>query len=251
MQSSELKYLNNLDISQKVKIEKYFVSDNETPIIDKINNFGKYSSYQSIARFLTKYELFKKILNIHGSIVECGVYQGNSLLTWGKLSTILEPTNHTRSIYGFDTFEGFPELHQKDLKFSSSEQMHSGGFKGNSYENILNAIDVYDVNRPLNHINKITIIKGDITKTAEIFIKENPYIIVSLLYISLGTYEATKKSLELFLPRLPNGGIIVFDGLNLESQAGESIAVLEFLRDKKIKINRFNFYPICSYAIME
>ena len=62
------------------------------------------------AKFLTKYELFKQILNVNGSIVEAGVLHGGGTLAWAKLSSILEPTNHTRKIIGFDTFEGFPSV---------------------------------------------------------------------------------------------------------------------------------------------
>ena len=80
---------------------------NDDSIIDKIDAFPKYSSRQSIAKFLTKYEIFKKIININGSIIEGGVLHGGGTLAWAKLSSILEPTNHTRKIIGFDTFEVF------------------------------------------------------------------------------------------------------------------------------------------------
>ena len=31
-------------------------------------------------------------------------------MTWAKLSAVLEPNNLTRRIYGFDSFEGFPDV---------------------------------------------------------------------------------------------------------------------------------------------
>jgi len=62
--------------------------------------------------FISKYELFKKIINIHGSIVECGFIWGGQM-TFALLSAILEPINWQRKIIGFDTFRDlktFPML---------------------------------------------------------------------------------------------------------------------------------------------
>ena len=38
-----------------------------------------YSDRQSITSSLTRIDLFRKVLNNQGSIVECGVHKGNSL----------------------------------------------------------------------------------------------------------------------------------------------------------------------------
>src|SRR5207249_4956159 len=84
------------------------------PIETKLENFPKYVRRQHLKRFLAMYELFKQVLPVKGSVVECGVFRGFGLMTWAKLSTILEPENLTRRIYGFDTFAGFPAVGEKD-----------------------------------------------------------------------------------------------------------------------------------------
>jgi hypothetical protein len=61
--------------------------------------FTKYTRRHELARFMVQYELFKKILNVKGSIVECGVYTGGGTLAWAKISDILEPYNFLRKIY--------------------------------------------------------------------------------------------------------------------------------------------------------
>ena len=61
---------------------------------DKIDAFAKFASRQAIAKFLVRYEIFKRILHINGSIVECGVLHGGGVLGFAKLSSILEPANH-------------------------------------------------------------------------------------------------------------------------------------------------------------
>src|SRR2546423_10220600 len=80
----------------------------------KLENFPKYVRRNQLKRFLAMYEIFKLILPVKGSIVECGVYKGFGVMGWAKLSTILEPENLTRRIYGFDSFEGFPSVTDKD-----------------------------------------------------------------------------------------------------------------------------------------
>src|SRR5437764_4368902 len=85
----------------------------------KLESFPRYVRRQHLKRFLAMYEIFKMVQQVKGSIVECGVFRGFGLMSWAKLSTILEPENLTRRIYGFDTFEGFPHVAEKDKSASA------------------------------------------------------------------------------------------------------------------------------------
>lgn len=249
MKSRDSKNQNINDMNQFREIEKLF-QEESNDLIEKIEAFPKYISRQCMAKFLTKYEIFKKILHVNGSIIECGVLHGAGLLTWAKLSSIMEPSNHTRKVIGFDTFEGFPSLHQKDTDTGSTNHLHIKGLEGSSYENIKEAIRVYDINRPINHIPKVELVKGDLCETAENYLKENPHLVVSLLYLDLDIYEPTKKALEIFVPRMPKGAIIVFDELNAKIFPGETQAVNEVLGLRNIKIKRFSFDSYVSYAVI-
>ena len=53
---------------------------------------------QHIARFMAQYEIFKRQLNIMGSIVECGVHHGGGVMAWAKISSILEPYNYKKKL---------------------------------------------------------------------------------------------------------------------------------------------------------
>jgi len=120
------------------------------------NNFSKYSRRQEITRFIARYEMFKMVQQVQGSIVECGVYSGQGLFSWAHFSSILEPVGGAfRKIYGFDTFDGFPSVHEKDLLGSSNLNWKPGDLKCNSYEELINAINVFDKNRFLAQFNKI------------------------------------------------------------------------------------------------
>jgi len=249
MHSREPKNQSKGDLAQFDMMENVFNSSIGT-MIEKIDAFPKFATRQAIGKFLARYEIFKKILNVNGSVIECGVLHGGGLLTYAKLSSILEPVNHPRKIIGFDTFEGFPSIHEKDTKQGTSSYFKKGALKGSSIRDVEEAIKLYDQNRPISHIPKIELVKGDITKTAPNYLKDNPHLVVSMLYLDLDLYEPTKIALETFVPRMPKGAIIVFDQLNAKMFPGETDAVDEVLGIKNIKIERFTFDSYISYCVL-
>ena len=216
----------------------------------KMENFPKYVRRQNLTRFLVLYEIFKKILEVKGSIIECGVNQGYGIMSWAKLSAILEPVNLTRRIYGFDTFEGFPGVSNKD-RSSSSNHVQKGDLSANSYEEILELTSINDSTRFLGHVPKVELIKGDATKTIPKFIEEKPHLLVSLLFLDFDLYDPTKAALENFFPRMPKGSIIAFDELDNPLWPGETQAMLEFCHKKKLSIKRLPYDPYIGYAIVD
>lgn len=78
--------------------------------------------------------------------------------------------------------------------------MTKGGLIGSTLKDVEEAVKLYDMNRPISHIPKVELVKGDISKTAPEYIKSNPHIVVSLLYLDLDLYEPTKVALTTFVP---------------------------------------------------
>jgi hypothetical protein len=232
------------------QLEKYFVDSNDT-IIDRLANFPKYITRQSLTNFLARYEIYKKIKNINGSIVECGVAFGGGLLSFAQFSAILEPVNYTRKIIGFDTFSGFPALSKADHSRNPNSQMKKGGYNINSFNDLKKCIELFDSNRFIGHIPKIELVKGDVRKTIPKYIKNNPHLIVSLLYLDFDLYEPTRIALRNFIPRMPKGAIIAFDEINVDQWPGETLAVLDEVGIKNLRIERFEFAPLMSYAVLE
>ena len=211
-------------------------------------NFPLYITRKRLSRFLVLHELFKKVLDVKGSIVECGVFEGFSLMTWAQFSAIYEPYNYHREIIGFDTFEGFPSLSQKDT--GQHEHNIIGGQSADSYKEIMECAAKYDKQRPISHIPKVRLIKGDFLKTGEKFLKDNPHLLISLLFMDFDLYEPTKKALDLFLPRMPAGSILAFDQLNNQMWPGETTALLGKLDLNKYKLQQFYYEPNISYIML-
>jgi len=219
------------------------------PVEIKLENFPKYVRRQHLKRFLALYEVFKLILPVKGSIVECGVFRGATLMSWAKLSTMLEPENLTRRIYGFDTFEGFPSIGTQD--HSGSTKPEKGELCSISYDELLLLIKEYDADRFLGHLGKVELIRGDITKTVPEFVQTHQHLIVSLLFMDCDLYEPTKTAIEHFLPRMPKGAILAFDELDNPIWPGETLALLESVGISKLRLQRFEWDPYIAYAVME
>lgn len=228
-------------------IESLFVNSPDS-IETKLENFPKYVRRQPLKRFLAMYEIFKLVLPIKGSIVECGVFRGFSLMAWAKLSAILEPENLTRRIYGFDTFEGFQNIADEDRTGAGAAEF--GDFKTNSYDELLDIIHLHDKDRFLGHLPKVQLIRGDVVETVPLFVRENQQLLVSLLFIDLDLYEPTKVALREIVPRMPVGSVIAFDDLDNPIWPGETMALLESPEFKRLKIRRLAWDPYIGYAVV-
>jgi hypothetical protein len=230
------------------EVETIFERSND-PIEIRLENFPKYVRRQHLKRFLAMYEVFRRILPVKGSIVECGVFRGFGLMSWAKLSTILEPENLTRRIYGFDTFEGFPTVSIQDRKGGGKSQV--GDLQASSYDELQELIAQYDRDRFLGHIPKVELIKGDIEKTAPKFLEDHPHLLVSLLFVDCDLYAPTKTALETFVPRMPKGAILAFDELDNPLWPGETLGLLETVGLRNLRLQRLDWDPYIAFAEIE
>ena len=126
------------EIQFRVSLEDYF-SNSMGSNVEKLQNFTKYVPTQDLRKFLCRYELFRKVLHVHGSIVECGVLYGGGLMAWAQLSEIFEPLNHLRNIIGFDTFAGFVSVSEMD-NTGTAFQGKNGGLAIDTYDDLLKAL---------------------------------------------------------------------------------------------------------------
>lgn len=227
----------------------YFERSSGTTL-DKLNNFPRFVSRQSLSLFLAKQELFKHVVDVHGSVVECGVFAGGGLFTWAQLSAIYEPYNHGRRVIGFDSFSGFPSLSPQD---GEGEQEHRrvGGYRFEGIEELVAGAALQDLNRPIGHIPKIELVAGDAVSTIPRYVDENPSLVVSLLYLDFDLFEPTLSALRALLPRMPKGAVIGFDELNQKQWPGETRAVMDAVGIDRLRIQRFPYTPGLSYAVVE
>jgi len=237
------------EIAGKNALNQLF-NDSPIPKDHILDNLGLYIRRQNLSRILFMNDLYKRVLDLHGIICEFGVFWGQNLALFESFRGIYEPYNYTRKIVGFDTFEGFATVNEKD---GNSKIVQSGAYavtKG--YEDYLSQILQYhETLSPLSHIKKFKLVKGDATKTIKKYLADNPETIIAFAYFDLDLYEPTKGCLEAILPYLTKGAIIGFDELVYHPFPGETRAFDEVLGINKYKIKRDRNNSLQSYIIYE
>lgn len=233
------------DVGQNVA--RIFEGSQE-PVEIRLENFPKYVRRQHLKRFLALYEVFKLVLPIKGSVIDCGVFRGFSLMSWAKLSAMLEPENLTRRIYGFDSFAGFPSVSDQDR--NRVVDIKTGGLRADSYGELQQLIAEYDRDRFLGHIDKVHLVRGDVVETIPRFVQEHPHLLVSLLFIDLDLFEPTKAALDHLLPRMPKGAVLAFDELDNPQWPGETLALIERVGLGRLELRRLEWDPYIAYAVL-
>ena len=206
---------------------------------DYENGFYLTSPSSRLAKSISHWEIYKKIVDLPGDILEFGVYKGTSLIRFATFREMLE-SQYSRKIIGFDTFGKCPMSDlEEENKFiedfskngeSISEEELKKVFKNKKFENF----ELY---------------AGDILNTLPKYIKENPELKISLLHIDVDVYKPTKLILDLLFERVVKNGIIVFDDYG--TVYGETKALDEFISSQKskYKLEKLPYYKIPTFIV--
>ena len=252
MRKQDIKTKEYSSTNEKSLRERFFKLFRDCPIPNNelLLNLGLFIKRQDLTRIMFMNELYNKIINVHGIVVEFGVRWGQNLALFESFRGIYEPFNHNRKIVGFDTFEGFPSVHEKDGKSEIVTVNAYSTTKG--YEDYLKQIlDYHEQESPISHIKKYQLIKGDATIEIGKYLKDNPETIIALAYFDLDIYEPTKKCLEAIKGHLTKGSIVGFDELNLHDFPGETLALKEIFGLDKYRIIRSPCSSVQSYIVIE
>lgn len=214
---------------------------NETNISnswDYENGFYLTSPVNRMGKQLAQYELYKKIVNIPGEVLEFGVYKGASIIRFATYREFLENT-YSRKIIGFDIFGEFPKTdNDDDNKFIQRfEEQGGNGISKEALEDFIKH----------KKINNIELIKGNVFDTLDEFLEKNKQIKISLLHLDLDVYKPTKFILEKLYERMVPGGIIVFDDYG--TVKGATDAIDEFFKEKNKKIEKLSLCYIPSFVV--
>ncbi len=223
-------------------------------VAERLADFEKWVSRPALLRFAVRYELFRRVLDVKGSIIECGVRGGGGVMAWAKLCSTFEPFAIHRRVIGFDTFEGFPSLSDQDRPRAGAELavQKVGGFRPahDMYAELTELIDLYDRRRILGNQLKVELVRGDACRTIPAYVERNRHLLVALLFLDFDVYAPTKVALEQLLPRMPKGAVLAFDEVNSAHWPGETEAMLEMLDLRRLELKKFPFDPNVAYAVL-
>ncbi len=145
---------------------------------------------------------------ISGSIVECGVWKGGSMVAAAR--TLAHLDDRTRELYLFDTFEGMPPPTEHDRSLdgrSAAEQLASDRPDG-----VIRAIAHLDVVKAAMATTgydpaRIHYLKGKVEETIPGAAPDR----IALLRLDTDWYESTRHELMHLYPRLVPGGVLIID----------------------------------------
>ena len=216
--------------------------------IDDYNVQGKLSPYYNFIR-----ENHNKIL---GDICEVGVFKGYSLLASALL---LKELGSDKFVWGFDSFEGFPDYHPND-DLDKFNELHQNGTiseehfkdvnankafkefvlkKSVSVKNISTSGDFSD--NSLSELedkirflglDNIKLIKGDFKNTMNESLNNLGEIKFFAGLIDCDLYEGYKTSLPFLYNRLSTGSYVYLDEYYSLKFPGARIATNEFFSSK-------------------
>ena len=219
------------DSALEDRIEDHCKTHGISPI-EAVKLFPVLARRQWLKRFLAHAELFRLTLEIPGDIAELGVFRGLGLFTWANLLETYAIGDRTKIVYGFDNWRGFTKLSPEDGHKVEQLQKVEGGFSPEAYfEELKNAIDIFDADRFVSWKKRIKLVEGEIEKTVPDFVSENTGVRFSFVHFDCDLYTPTKAALNALYPKVSRGGVIIFDEYSIADWAGETQAVDEFLAD--------------------
>lgn len=189
----------------------------DTDMWEVYHKFYFHCDKHRFQKMFARYDLFRKVMDMPGDIVDAGVYKGTSTILWAHLLETYQPNSRSK-IVAFDTFEEAFSHARADE--SGAVELHQTSYDANAYENLVAALD------RLNLSHRVELIKGDIVAEFPRYLAENPGFRINLLHCDLDVYLPTAKLLAAAWPRLVHGGIAVFDEYAV-GRWGESDAVDE------------------------
>jgi hypothetical protein len=186
----------------------------------------------------------KENSNLDGHYVECGTFQGTTLLPSFEYAKSFIPEFKGKFI-GIDTFEGFPKTtnhHKFDLpnyfeklyedKLISEDhylkaRKRTKDFKDLSHLESEYFFDTKTILKIPSIIPTIELIKGTFDEVTPQFDRK-----ISILHIDGDLYQSYLSCLNNLYDNVVNGGCIIFDEYYSHKYPGARVAVDEFFSDK-------------------
>lgn len=164
---------------------------------------------------------------ISGAVVECGVWQGGSVIA--MISQLMDMGDTEREVWLYDTFEGMTEPTKDDslarTGASAEEIMRSTprepGFNVWAISSLEEArANIETVGYPSDRLRWVV---GDVSTTLQHYVPDE----IAVLRLDTDFYESSRDELEYLYPLISPGGVCIIDDYGFWN--GQRKAVDEFL----------------------
>ncbi|MEM6962959.1 MAG: TylF/MycF/NovP-related O-methyltransferase, partial [Myxococcota bacterium] len=149
---------------------------------------------ERLRKILVRAEFFRRVLEIPGDIVECGVFKGSGLLLWTKLLAIFAPGSN-KKVIGFDLFQGFADHAEEGEQSAVRELLDEA-----NYPEDFSPAHIEAYLRAAGQEPRCRLVPGDIQHTGAAYCASHPGFRISLLHLDFDLAAPTEAALEVFWP---------------------------------------------------
>ena len=171
--------------------------------------------------YLSLCSLLESTLDLEGDVIECGVYRGGTLL---RLARTLCEHAPQKTLYGLDSFQGFPEdrIGDRDVAPARSLDKIRDKFRFcvDTPARLKKIFQIFGVRAEL--------VPGYFSETLPQF-RDHKFCFI---HLDCDLYASYKECLEVLWDRLVPGGVIVFDEWNESAWPGSTLAIREFFEER-------------------
>jgi hypothetical protein len=176
-------------------------------------------------------KMIEQTRDLPGEIADVGAYRGEATLAMGLY---LRERGIPKTVYGFDSFEGFKEdAVVEDLKITGVAA--EVGWRVRRFQET----SVPELSRKIARLKlrNIQLVPGYFNQSLPAFRKDVSFC---FSHIDVNLYSSYKECIEFFYPRTVPGGILLFDEYNDPPWPGCNKAVDEFLAGKPEKLQKIS-----------
>ena len=190
--------------------------------------------YPNASRLLYFRRVLDQVAHLQGDIVECGVGKGSSI---AMFSYLVKEDREQRHIWGFDSFEGFPEPSEHDKSIRNPQK---GEWNETSLPGVLAmleeaGLDEYWIN------TQVTLVQGFLEDSLHKYRVRD----IAVLHLDVDLYDSYKVALDTLYPRVIEGGVVMFDEYMATREhlkfPGAQKAIDEYMGDRINEIKRDEF----------
>lgn len=241
--SDPTKIGNSTNFDQQIWEDTLSIIENhQIGLREVLENLPLFFRRVNFAKLLAHIDLFKQTIGLPGCIVECGVFKGASLLTFVKLIEIFCPGDTLKRVVGFDTFEGFKALSEKDGSPNKRYDKIEGGWNASDFLPALaSCIELAQRDSMIPRFKRVELVQGDVCVSIPEYVQKNPGLRISLLHLDMDLYAPTLEALRHLYPLVVPGGIVLLDEYGMDGFPGESAAFDEYFGSNRPKLQKYPF----------
>lgn len=218
------------------KDKVYVLLDDYEMLANVLTNCNQYEEFtDNRVVWLRNFAEYAKEEQLKGNVAECGVCMGD-------FSYFINKYFPDKTLYLFDTFEGFSEQDLEVERSQNNEAFLKSIFNDQS---LFAGANEQVVLRRMLHPEKCVLKKGYFPETAAGV--EGPFCFVNL---DMDLYQPMLAGLRFFYDKMCAGGVLLLHDYFHPELPGVKQAVAEFEKERSIKLRKVPIGDFCSIAIL-